>query len=702
MNRRIAPLFVIAVFAAVMTACSSPKSQQSQPQPPAIAISISSAPPSSLDMNATAQIAATVTNDSADEGVDWTCAPAASCGTFTPTHTASGANTTYQASNTPGTVTITAASTAKPTVTTSATVTINALTISITTAPPSSMEINSSAQIGATVTNDISNGGVDWSCAPVASCGSFTPTHTASGADTVYQALSTAGTVTITAASTTQPTVTASKTVTISPVGGSSNLSGTYTYYANGWDSNFDPYSIVGSIVLDGNGNVTGGEQDYFDLYSGTIDTADPIVATGGTITFSGADGRGSLTITPTNLGTPETFSVVLVNNNHLLIAEFDSSATSAGSMDLQTVPSSVPMGGNAFAFFDSWDAFSAGGVLTSNGTAITAGDLDYDYQGSPSFGNTFSGDVINAPDPAGRGTMTVDGLQFAYYVVGPEAFRMIEIDGSSYLAGSMFGQGTAAGAFSAASLTGSYVFSQSGADDVGIFEWGAAGEFTTDATSTLTAGVADLNLGDGNPVLAGSVANSQYTVGSDGYGNVTLASALDGLVQNFGIYLVDPTLNITDPNSTTGGGGAFIVDLDSNSLGVGVATPQSSGATFAGNYAFNQDGYYVTATPTSSLFDLIGQVLSDGTSTLQGNADFNDLNNTGLNPGVPVIGAFTPDAVNAGRSTAQISINGSGGVTTENITLYQASDGLLFHVDTDSPSSGNGNTAVGVFEKQQ
>ncbi len=576
--------------------------------------------------------------------------------------------------------------------------------IAMTTPPPSSIEVNGTASIAATVTNDPSNAGVDWSCTPTGSCGTFTPAHTVSGATTTYQAPATTGTVTITAASTHKATVTATANVTVNAVGSTSNLKGTYTYYANGWDSNSYPYSVVGSIALDGNGNVTGGEQDYFDLNSGTIDTADTIEATGGTITL-GSDGRGTLTFTATNLGTPETFSVALANNDHLLITEFDSSATSAGAMDLQTAPTSVPMGGNAFALYDAWDGLVFGGVLTSNGTTTTATQLDVDYQGTQYIDITFSGDTINPPDASGRGTMTVDGFQFAYYVVGPEAFRLIEIDGNAnyFMAGSMFGQGTAAGAFSAASLKGSYAFEQNGEDNNlnGIFEYGAAGEFTTDATSTLTAGVADLNEGDGNPVLAGPLAGSSYAVASDGYGSIILATALDGTWQNFGVYMVDPTLNIADPNNTTGGGGALMIDYDANNWGPGMTAPQSSGAAFSGNYAFNQDGTYQTTT-TGAFFDLIGQVLSDGTSKLTGHADYNDLGNTGQNADETISATFVPDPTNAGRSTAQLSISGNGATTNENITLYQASDGLLFHVDMDSPSAEVGNTAVGVFEKQQ
>jgi hypothetical protein len=583
------------------------------------------------------------------------------------------------------------------------------LKVAITSPPPSSMEIGGTTPITATVTNDPSNAGVDWSCTPSGSCGTFTPAHTASGAATTYQAPLTTGNVVITAASTHMPTVTATANVAINPIGTTSNLKGTYTYYANGWDTSSNAYSVVGSIALDGSGNVTGGEQDYFDG-SGVIDTADPIKATGGSINL-GADGRGTLTIPLTKMAVTETFSVVLVNNDHLLITEFDSSATSGGAMDLQTAPTSVPTGGNAFALVDAWDEAVAGGVATSNGTSFTAGTYDSDSSAtipaSPVINQPLpAGGGFTPPDSAGRGTMSLGGEQFAYYVVGPEVFRLIETDRTAFFAGSMYGQGTAANAFSASSLKGTYAFGQYGFEFSGsaIFEYGAAGEFTTDASASLTAGVADLNEGDGRPVLAASLAGSTYSISSNGYGSLKLASALDTNVQNFGVYLVDPNLNIVDPNSTTGGGGALMLDLDTSNLGIGVIAPQSNGATFAGNYAFIQDGTYQAAA-SSAFFDLIGQVLSDGTAKLAGNGDYNDLvapSGGGQFANETISATLAADPANKGRFTAQLSIIGNGSTTNENITLYQASDSLLFHVDMDSPSSQIGNTAVGVFEKQQ
>lgn len=86
----------------------------------------------------------------------------------------------------------------------------------------------------------------------------------------------------------------------------------------------------------------------------------------------------------------------------------------------------------------------------------------------------------------------------------------------------------------------------------------------------------------------------------------------------------------------------------------------------------------------------------------MTGKADYNDLGNTGLNPGDTITATFAADPVNAGRLTAQLGITGTGGTTNESITLYQVNDGLLFHVDMDSPGIQLGNSAIGVFEKQQ
>lgn len=578
------------------------------------------------------------------------------------------------------------------------------LKIEITTPPPASLEVNETVSIAATVTHD-GGKGVDWSCTPVGACGSFNPTHTSSGATTVYTAPNTAGPVTIIAASTKRPNKTAQANVTINAVVTTAEITGTYAFFADGVEKNLNvPLGVAGSIAIDGaTGMITGGEQDYFNTDTGNVFTADPITA--GTINV-GSDGRGTLTLTPTS-APAETFSITVVNSKHILITQFDSNATTHGSLDLQTAPTSVPTGGNAFALFDPNDAFAFGGVLTSNGTTtITTGEADDDIGGFADFDFPITG-TVTAPDAAGRGTITlndpnVGNLGLAYYVVGPEAFRLIEIDGpTGFATGSMYGQG--AGAFSGASLGSKFVFGQSGIEDLAFGAYAAAGQFTGNGTTALSAGVADANLGDGSAVLAGSLSGSAYFVHANGYAGITLSGVnTDGLA-NFGVYLTDPAINVADPNSASGGGGGVMLDLDSNNIGVGIVVPQATSPTFTGNYAFSQDGVFQTNAPAFSWFGLVGQVTSDGTSKFAGLADYNQINFSSEAAGVTVSGTYTADASNAGRSTATLTI--AGAATPNNITIYQASSSLLIHVDVDTThvsTTDFGTIGLGVFEQQQ
>jgi hypothetical protein len=123
------PLIAKAIFAigtiTALVACGDPKYQ-----PPAIMIAFSTSfpPPSALNTGAMAGIAAVVTNDHANAGVNFSCLPAGQCGSFNPNPIASNVPTTYQAPPVvpPGnTVTVTAASVTDSSKSVSATITIN-------------------------------------------------------------------------------------------------------------------------------------------------------------------------------------------------------------------------------------------------------------------------------------------------------------------------------------------------------------------------------------------------------------------------------------------------------------------------------------------------------------------------------------------------------------------------------------------------
>ena len=193
--------------------------------PAAIGASVS-ANVTTLQAGATAQISATVTNDSSNKGVTWTVTCSASpCGTVSPAATASGAATTYTApSNPPSaglTVTIIATSVTDTSKSASATITVIVPTITVSVAPNSAtVPAGKTAQFTATVTNDSANQGVTWTVSCSASpCGTVSSATMASGAATTYTAPTTepAGDlfVTITAVSVTNTSVSGTANITV-------------------------------------------------------------------------------------------------------------------------------------------------------------------------------------------------------------------------------------------------------------------------------------------------------------------------------------------------------------------------------------------------------------------------------------------------------------------------------------------------------
>jgi hypothetical protein len=95
MNRSIFSFFILVVLLSTLSACGGGSGNPVSTAP--ISVSLSTPPPSSLMVGKTAKVAATVTNDSANEGANWSCTPVGACGSFSPSKTASGGSTAYTA-----------------------------------------------------------------------------------------------------------------------------------------------------------------------------------------------------------------------------------------------------------------------------------------------------------------------------------------------------------------------------------------------------------------------------------------------------------------------------------------------------------------------------------------------------------------------------------------------------------------------------
>jgi hypothetical protein len=609
------------------------------------------------------------------------------------------------------------------------------LKVTISTAP-TTLAAGASSNVIATVTHDPAAGGVTWSCTPSDACGSFNPTQTPSGTATVYTAppaapASSQGVVTILATSVTNTARTGSANVTITGV-----ATANFVFYATGEDdAEGAGYSIAGVVTIaqDGTGDVVGGEQDYNDGPAGNT-SPQPLgdTITGGSLALA-SDGSGNaiLTLTTSNANLPnggtEVFALAFANANHASIVEFDGTATSLGSLDLQT-STAMPVS-SSFAFVSvgvdpSFDPVAEGGVFAVDANGVITGTVDQNDNGDVTPGITIPAATSLGPtDALGRGTIegSLDGSGaiINFYIVGSEVARFIDVDTTDTAVGSAYGQGSAATTFSSASI-GQSVFQIGNSYDF----YGAVGQFTTSAevggakpksnapiregasactgTSTcLFTGVGDLNDLEHGDGLSAAPINGTYTINANGYGSMDFDSF--DTVATLGVYAVDPMLNILDPNNTSDtadSGGALIAEMDINLVGIGSIVPQTdvTVASFAGNYAFGAQG----DTSEGDEFDFVGTTLvtpGATTSTFVGEGALSDpadaLGTGGLESSTATFNATaTPDPVNAGRYTlGPLTVASSAAppdfdtLTFTTVSAYQASGGQLFWLEVDEGS---------------
>lgn len=416
--QRIIQLTLASLIAFLVVACSSGTSAGPTPPDP-ISVTFLNPPVTSLSTSTSTGLTAVVNNDTNNAGVTWrvSCG-SSSCGTISPTLTASGASATYTAPSavpTPATVTATATSVTDNTKSISASITITAsgppppISVSFVTQPPSSLVINTSTSLAASVSNDTKNAGVTWSvtCGS-AQCGNFNPTTTASGSSTSYtapNAVPTPATVTVTATSVTDNTKSTSATIAITATAPPIIADGTYIYHLSGQD-NYLSYYVMGAFSIK-NGVITGGEQDFSD---GNFGSSDQLIPTNSSISATGGNIQIVLATANTQIGVNgvETLRGTTVSNTRMLISEFDSFAAATGSIDLQT-STAAPNGGYAFALtgVDS-EAYqlSIGGVLNFTGTSLSTANSVFDYNdgsGQILLAQSFASGSISAPDSLGR-----------------------------------------------------------------------------------------------------------------------------------------------------------------------------------------------------------------------------------------------------------------------------------------------------------
>jgi hypothetical protein len=294
-------------------------------------------------------------------------------------------------------------------------------------------------------------------------------------------------------------------------------------------------------------------------------------------------------------------------------------------------------------------------------------------------------------PDSLGRGLVTsnpgIGTSSLVYYVVNQAALRIIDVDTTDTAVGSAYFQGFSPN-FSSASI-GTSVFSIG--SNLGLYA--AAGQFSTvpGGASSSFSGVGDENesvLNGNAPEIAESI-DGTYTVQSSGYGSIAFTDPL-GSMSTLGVYVVDPAVNIADPNNLMGIGGALIAEMDSNLVGAGSIVPQTDGtpALFLGSYVFGGQGdngsfdefdFVGTATVANFSFNGTG-ALSDPFGAITGGVDSDTAT---------FMATAVSDSSNPGRSTLNpIAVGTTASDFTpfsfDTVTAYQAYGGLLFWVEVD------------------
>ena len=606
----------------------------------------------------------------------------------------------------------------------------SAVTISLQSAPAGSVAVSSKANFAAVVMNDPSNYGVDWiaSCA-AANCGSLSfgfsvgqSIHVDSGQSVTYTAPSTLAGNQLSVSVVAYATADHSKNV-VAPIkvtGFSSNLKGIYVFHAQG--SNRDtntgvegPYQIAGAITLDGNGQVTGGEQTFAEssIFGSTA-------ITGGTY-FLGADGRGTLTITTSDLtlgsGGAEAFSLISLNASNLLIAQIDNSTSAAGTMELQT-GTAAPSGSYAFAVSGVEGGgvpIAFGGALNidqpSNGVISGKGSLADQGSITTKSGKT-TVTVKNCAPPSGAGAVAgISGtilpipsdpynavrlklttcfaatpLQFTGYIVDATHIKLIETDLSGNTgfstSGVAIGQGSSAGKFSGLqSFSGAYVFAASGFDKSKFASsLASAGRLVVDGAGN-AQGLLDEFTFSATRNFSGTLTGT-YTIDSSGIGRVdtkTFLAGTNGASSNgpeFIFYL-------------TGGSNPPLVlafDTTALAIGAGLAYPQAAPPyQFSGDYGFN--GFDLPKRSTGPLMDMTGQfsVTADQTTTNLNLAGILDSETLGLS----LAGSFSAPS-NSARASGNLSVSSFSGLPNPAAaSLYMVDNQHGVLVETDSGTLG-------------
>jgi hypothetical protein len=196
-------------------------------------------------------------------------------------------------------------------------------------------------------------------------------------------------------------------------------------FQVSGTSSVDGDYSVLGSFVADGKGNLTSAVADY-NLGSG-IDDNVPLT---GTYTVS----SGTATINLTDGGSvQDSFTAAIVSTGSTSLQNFDGSGS--GTLYKQTTSGFTTPGTYSFSVTGEGQGTITGSgqfVAASNGT-FSGGNLTFTDSQTTQTYSTITG-FLATPQSSGRGQAALEGSNLAYYVVGPNQILMLGLNQQNLL----------------------------------------------------------------------------------------------------------------------------------------------------------------------------------------------------------------------------------------------------------------------------
>ncbi|HVB34801.1 MAG TPA: hypothetical protein VNJ52_10580 [Patescibacteria group bacterium] len=605
----------------------------------AITVSVNPATPQTVNAGSSAQFTATVSNDPASGGVNWTltqgatpCSP--TCGSVSPAATASGAATTYTAPTTPpaSTLTITLTATSATDNTKSASVTITVPAISVSVSPTTEqVEAKGTAQFTATV-GGTSNTAVAWTltegvtpCSPT--CGTLSsPTSN----PTTYTAPATPPlsdlTVTLTAVSNADATKSGSATITVpaitvsvSPTSATVVISTTQNFTAT---ASNDPANAGVTWALSQGGGVctpTCGTLTSVTTTSVTynapasVPTSPTVTLTATSVTDGTKTASATITLATSIAATCGSGSESLLNGQYaFLLKGFDSSGNPA----------------------------LVGGVITVDGSGdVTAGTMDMNLNTGVQAGlavTSSSSSYTIGSDHRGCMTLTTSaGTQDYRFSLGgitsgvASTGHMIDFDTTGPFTTGVLLQQTKS-AFLTTAVTGNFAFGLSS-----IQNTGETNDNGVPGGKFAAVGVFNLNAG----VVSGGEVDYNQNGELDGNTSNTAWPSSPGTISAGGTYTIDLTSGRGTLSFTPGGAGGAVPNViyvissneflvlssaaqASNVIYTGTALKQASGS-FSSSWLSGTGVYYESALGSGGAGTTgaqVGLISGSGNSGTSGN----------------------------------------------------------------------------------